>query len=158
MAKTNANRLDPVMSHTQPFSVLGAYALVARLVPELRQEAYGCIPSLGVDALEIPMAEFLAGAERATGVEGTFGSPASALSGEFSPLDLALNTVVTCIPSVMGRLGVDPSYGLASLQNESAHCRCGRCAQGDQAGSGNLRQGWVGCCPCYPHPLRATVR
>lgn len=89
------------MTQSQQYSVLGAYALVARLAPQLRQGLYEKLPSLGVDALEIPVAEFVAGAQRED-------------SSEFSPLDIGLDSVVTCIPSVMQKLGRNRFYGLAS--------------------------------------------
>lgn len=90
------------MTQPQHYSVLGAYALVARLAPELRQGLYEKLPSLGVDALEIPIGEFVAGAQRTD-------------LSEFSPLDIGLDSVVTCIPTVMQKVGCNKFYGLASV-------------------------------------------
>lgn len=85
----------------QQFTVLGAYALVARIESELKEELYNRLPFLGVDALEIPVSEFVEGAQRAN-------------KDTFNPLDLGLDSVVTMIPSTMQKLGKNMFYGLAS--------------------------------------------
>lgn len=85
----------------QQFTVLGAYALAARIDPELKEALYHRLPYLGIDALEIPVSEFVEGVQRGS-------------ISTFSPLDLGLDSVVTCIPSVMQKLDKNMFYGLAS--------------------------------------------
>lgn len=85
--------------------VVGAYALFAGLPDDELAGAYRALDELPeVAAIEMPLAE-------ATG-----GRPA--LGGARAGLPEAIaerwDVVVTAIPTVMGRLGQDPRYGLAS--------------------------------------------
>lgn len=89
------------MTQPRQYTVLGGYALVARLSPELKEDLYRKIPELGIDALEVPISEFVSRAQRSA-------------TDEFSALDLGLDAVVTCIPSVMQKLKTNLFYGLAS--------------------------------------------
>lgn len=85
--------------------VLGAYALFAGLPDDRLQEAYALLEQLPqVAAIEMPLAE-------ATGGRPALGPARSGLPDVISD---RWDVVVTAIPTVMGRLGQDPRYGLAS--------------------------------------------
>ncbi|CAM3484277.1 DUF4862 domain-containing protein [Occultella aeris] len=85
--------------------VLGAYALFAGREPDELPDAYRALDALSdVDALEIPL-------ENAVGATpgweaGTDGLPTLVPEG--------WDLVITCIPTVVGRLSADANYGLAS--------------------------------------------
>jgi hypothetical protein len=80
---------------SRPF--LGAYALLGGLPADDEAAAYSAIAELGIAGLELPVAAADAG---------------SAWFRQNVRPDWDL--VVTCIPTVMQRLGADPAYGLAS--------------------------------------------
>jgi len=79
----------------RPF--LGAYALVAGLPADDETPAYAALADLGIAGIELPVGAADAG---------------SSWFGRNVHPDWDL--VVTCIPTVMQRLGKDPAYGLAS--------------------------------------------
>lgn len=89
--------------------VLGAYALFAGVPVELLGHAYRSLaelPTLG--ALEIPLEDALGENE---GLPGTRGGLPAVLADSW-------DAVITCVPTVMRRLGSDPTYGLASLDRD----------------------------------------
>lgn len=91
--------------------VLGAYALFAGLTPEESRAAHELIAErVAVDALEIPLSSLPGRPERTWGHYDKDGLP------KFIAKDL--DVVITCIPTVVGRLKHNPSYGLASSDEE----------------------------------------
>ncbi|XBH21350.1 DUF4862 family protein [Jonesiaceae bacterium BS-20] len=91
--------------------VLGAYALFAGMPLEESLAAHELIAErISVDALEIPLHELPGRPERTWGRYDKDGLP------KFIAKDL--DVVITCIPTVMGRLSHNPAYGLASNDNE----------------------------------------
>ena len=89
--------------------VLGAYALFAGVPDEEIVEAYrGLEAQPLVGALEMPLAEAL-------GERGSLGALRNGLPGVVAD---DWDLVVTCIPTVMGRLASDPLYGLASKDDD----------------------------------------
>lgn len=86
--------------------VLGAYALLAGLSLEDSVKCYEELAQkVTVDACEVPLGD-LTQNNPAVGKYGVDGLPAF--------LGDSLDVVVTCIPTVMGRISQDPTYGLAS--------------------------------------------
>jgi hypothetical protein len=79
----------------RPF--LGAYALVAGLPADDETSAYAALADLGIAGIELPVA--------AADADSTW------FRHTVHP---DWDLVVTCIPTVMQRLGKDPAYGLAS--------------------------------------------
>lgn len=85
--------------------VLGAYALFSGVPDAELGDAYrglGALPLVG--ALEMPLAEAL-------GERACLGPLRNALPDVVAD---RWDVVITCVPTVMGRLGSDPHYGLAS--------------------------------------------
>ncbi|MGV8977190.1 MAG: DUF4862 family protein [Cellulomonas sp.] len=83
----------------RPF--LGAYALVAGLPADDEAAAYAAIAELPIAGIELPVAA------------------ADASSPWFTRnVHPDWDLVVTCIPTVMQRLGADPAYGLASTDDD----------------------------------------
>lgn len=79
---------------------LGAYALAAGLEPAAAATMYQLLAELPIAGLELPLA--------AADVDSTWFRDHVAAHWDL---------VVTCIPTTMQRLGLDPSYGLASLDD-----------------------------------------
>lgn len=91
--------------------VLGAYALFAGMEPEESRAAHELIAErVTVDALEIPLSDLPGRPERTWGHIDKDGLP------KF--IAKHLDVVITCIPTVMGRLLHNPAYGLASSDEE----------------------------------------
>lgn len=91
--------------------VLGGYALFAGMSVEELPAAHELIADrISVDALEIPLHELPGRPERTWGRYDKDGLP------KFIAKDL--DVVITCIPTVMGRLNLNPGYGLASSDEE----------------------------------------
>lgn len=89
--------------------VLGAYALFSGVPDEALVEAYSSLETQPlVGALEMPLAEAL-------GERACLGASRSGLPGVVMD---RWDVVITCIPTVMGKLASDPHYGLASRQHE----------------------------------------
>lgn len=89
--------------------VLGAYALFAGLPDSQIADAYsaaGGLPEVG--ALEMPLAD-------AVGEQPSLGPVSNGLPA--AVLD-RWDVIVTCIPTVMGRLALSPRYGLASIDDD----------------------------------------
>ena len=85
--------------------VLGAYALFAGVPDDELTDAYRGLETLPlVGALEMPLAEAL-------GERACLGSLLQGLPGVVAD---SWDLVITCVPTVMGRLGSEPTYGLAS--------------------------------------------
>ena len=86
--------------------VLGAYALFAGVPVDDLGGAYRSLAELTmIGALEIPLADAL-------GENAGLGSMRRGLPGVVAD---KWDLVITCVPTVMGRLGVEPTYGLASV-------------------------------------------
>ena len=79
--------------------LLGAYAM-APTGPADEETFYAGVAELGVGGLELPLP-----------LEGAPSSEPSWIARNVRP---AWDLLVTCIPTVMGRLGSSPAYGLAS--------------------------------------------
>lgn len=91
--------------------VLGAYALFAGLPIEESRAAHELVADrISVDALEIPLHELPGRPERTWGTIGADGLPKFIAEH--------LDVVITCIPTVVGRLKHNPAYGLASSDEE----------------------------------------
>ncbi len=88
--------MDPAPADRAPV-VLAAYVLVAGLDATAAAQVHAGLGDLPIDGLELPLAE------------AHLGSPV--LSDHLRP---AWELVVTCVPTVLGRLAADPAYGLAS--------------------------------------------
>ncbi|WP_154792293.1 DUF4862 family protein [Occultella kanbiaonis] len=85
--------------------VLGAYALFAGREPDELPDAYRALEGLSdVDALEIPL-------ENAVGATPGWEAGADGLP---TLVPEGWDLVITCIPTVVGRLSADANYGLAS--------------------------------------------
>ncbi len=85
--------------------VLGAYALFSGIPDDELLGAYRQLESQPlVGALEMPLSEALGERE----CLGTLRNGLPEVVADF------WNVVITCIPTVMGKLGADPHYGLAS--------------------------------------------
>ncbi|MDO5737291.1 MAG: DUF4862 family protein [Propionibacteriaceae bacterium] len=96
--------------------VLGAYALFSGVPDEELVEAYRALEAQPlVGALEMPLAEAL-------GERDCLGEPRNGLPGIVAD---RWDVVITCIPTVMGRLGSDPRYGLASEDAEGRRAAVG---------------------------------
>lgn len=80
---------------------LGAYALAVGLEPEAEAVMYRLLAELPIAGLELPLAA------------ADLGSPWFA-----SHVDEQWDLVLTCIPTTMARLGLDPTYGLASRDDD----------------------------------------
>ncbi|WP_199824767.1 DUF4862 family protein [Cellulomonas timonensis] len=86
-------------THTRPGTLLGAYAMAPK-DPDQARRFYAGVAELGVAGLELPLpADVPLDAQAAW---------------ESAHLDPAWDLLVTCIPTVMGRLGTLPEYGLSS--------------------------------------------
>lgn len=89
--------------------VLGAYALFGGLPESEMVDAYRGLEALPlVGALEMPFADAL-------GENPSLGELWDGLPGVVAD---HWDLIITCIPTVMGRLGVDPLYGLASRDDD----------------------------------------
>lgn len=86
-------------THTTPGTLLGAYAMAPK-DPEGARRFYAGVAELGVAGLELPLPADVPLDEQA--------------AWEAACLDPAWDLLVTCIPTVMGRLGSLPEYGLSS--------------------------------------------
>ena len=80
---------------------LGAYALAAGLEPEAEAAMYRLLAELPIAGLELPLAA------------ADLGSPWFT-----SHVNEQWDLVLTCIPTTMQRLGLDPTYGLASCDDD----------------------------------------
>ncbi|MCC2307473.1 DUF4862 family protein [Cellulomonas chengniuliangii] len=87
--------------------LLGAYAM-APAEPEHARRFYAGVAELGVDGLELPLRADMPVDEQA--------------AWEATHLDPSWDLLVTCIPTVMGRLKDLPGYGLSST-DEAARAR-----------------------------------
>ena len=86
--------------------VLGAYALFAGVSVDDLRGAYRSLAELTmIGALEIPLADVL-------GENAGLGTMRGGLPGVVAD---KWDLVITCVPTVMGRLGPEPAYGLASV-------------------------------------------
>ncbi|MDM8084816.1 DUF4862 family protein [Cellulomonas cellasea] len=92
---------------TRPGTLLGAYAMAPR-DPEQALRFYAGVAELDIAGLELPLPADVPLDEQA--------------AWETAHLDPAWDLLVTCIPTVMGRLGALPGYGL-SATDESARQR-----------------------------------
>ena len=90
-----------IVTGTSPAPLLGAYAM-APADPAEQREFYAALADLPIGGLELPLPDGDTHADLPGRGEGV------------PPWDL----LVTCIPTVMGRLGVLTTYGLASDDDE----------------------------------------
>ena len=103
---------------THPDLLLGAYAMAPK-DPDAEEVFYAGVADLGVRGLELPLP-----------LEGAPSLEPAWIERNVRP---AWDLLVTCIPTVMGRLGSDAAYGLAS-HDETGRAR----AVGDVARARDL--------------------